>query len=127
MPGDERPAFRGGRNIALKVPPHQFEATVAFYRDTLGLPHLGAVGGSETFGFGEMRLWVDPVPAMSQAELWLEVETADTTAAARRLRERGVVRCDEVEPLPAGLDGFWISSPCGIVHLVVNPAADPEG
>jgi hypothetical protein len=127
MAGSERPGFRGGRNIALKVPPHQFEATVAFYRDTLGLPHQGTVGTSETFAFGAMRLWVDPVPAMSQAELWLEVETADTGAAAAHLRERGVVRCDEIEPLPAGLDGYWISSPCDIIHLVVNPKADPQG
>ena len=31
------PAFTGGRNVAIKVPEHAFEATVAFYRDTLGL------------------------------------------------------------------------------------------
>lgn len=127
MPGHERAAFRGGRNMALKVPPHQFEATVAFYRDTLGLPHLGTFGTSETFGFGAMRLWVDRVPAMSQAELWLELETADTTAAAAHLAGRKVVRCDEIEPLPGGLDGYWISSPCNIIHLVVNPEADPQG
>jgi hypothetical protein len=28
--------FRGGRNIALKVLPHWFDRTVAFYRDVLG-------------------------------------------------------------------------------------------
>ncbi len=33
--------FRGGHNIAMKVPPHQFEATVNFYRDVLGLPLSG--------------------------------------------------------------------------------------
>jgi len=27
----------GGINIALKVPPHQYEATIAFYRDVVGL------------------------------------------------------------------------------------------
>jgi predicted enzyme related to lactoylglutathione lyase len=30
------PMFSGGRNIAMKVPPHQWETTVAFYRDVLG-------------------------------------------------------------------------------------------
>lgn len=27
----------GGINIAMKVPPHQYEATVAFYREVVGL------------------------------------------------------------------------------------------
>ncbi len=27
----------GGINIAVKVPSHQYEAVVAFYRDTVGL------------------------------------------------------------------------------------------
>jgi hypothetical protein len=29
--------FVGGRNIAMKVPPHLYEATVQFYRDVVGL------------------------------------------------------------------------------------------
>jgi catechol 2,3-dioxygenase-like lactoylglutathione lyase family enzyme len=29
-------AFRGGRNIALKMSPHQVDQTIAFYRDVLG-------------------------------------------------------------------------------------------
>ena len=49
--------FAGGRNIALKVPPHQYDATVQFYRDVLGLKvlenHLPAVG----FEFGSNQLW----------------------------------------------------------------------
>lgn len=35
-----RPRFAPGRNIAMKVPAHEFEATVGFYRDTLGLTLL---------------------------------------------------------------------------------------
>ena len=27
----------GGINIAMKVPSHQYEATIAFYRDVIGL------------------------------------------------------------------------------------------
>jgi hypothetical protein len=42
----EHPSFVGGRNIATKVPPHQWTATVAFYRDTLGLPELDNPFGS---------------------------------------------------------------------------------
>ena len=29
----DKPLFRPGRNTAVKVPPHQFDATAAFYRD----------------------------------------------------------------------------------------------
>jgi hypothetical protein len=30
----------------------------------------------------------------------------------------GVVRCDDIEPLPVGMQAFWITSPASIVHLV---------
>lgn len=33
----ERTLFSGGRNIAMKVPPHQYEATLRFYVEVLGL------------------------------------------------------------------------------------------
>lgn len=32
--------FAAGRNIAMKVPPHLYEATVQFYRDVLGLKEI---------------------------------------------------------------------------------------
>ncbi len=32
------PQFSGGANIAIKCPAHTYEQTIAFYRDTLGLP-----------------------------------------------------------------------------------------
>lgn len=32
--------FNGGVDIVLKFPPHQFEATVAFYRDLIGLKQI---------------------------------------------------------------------------------------
>ncbi|XKE46862.1 hypothetical protein LG302_06930 [Halomonas organivorans] len=110
--------FQGGRNIALKVPPHQYEATVGFYRDVLGLPQVEAGRPSMVFAFGASQLWIDPVPGLSQAETWLEVVTDDAAAAAERLQAAGVVRCDEIEPLPEGFDAFWISSPAQIIHLV---------
>ena len=120
-----RPTFRGGRNLALKVPPHQLEATVAFYRDVLGLERLPTEGSSTAFRFGALCLWVDRCPRLSQAELWLEIQTDDPGAAAERLARQGVVRCDEIEPLPDGFQGFWIANAAGIVHLVAAPAEDP--
>jgi hypothetical protein len=126
MPEDSGARFRAGRNIAMKVPPHQFEATVAFYRDVVGLPHLGTFGTNELFEFGAMRLWLNPLPTVSQAEIWLELQTDDVLEAARHLRMQGVVRCDKMQWLPDDFDGFWMVNPAGIVHLVAHPLEDPD-
>lgn len=125
MTTEQQPTFTGGRNIAMKVPPHQWEQTVSFYRETLGLRELDNPfdGGPESVGFefGANRLWIDRVPGVSQAELWLQVTTADTAVAADHLAAApGVARCDEIEPLGT-TSAFWISSPAAIVHLVSIP------
>ncbi|MCR4266374.1 VOC family protein [Nitratireductor sp. ZSWI3] len=113
-----RPGFSGGRNIAMKVPAHQYEATVQFYRDVLGLEPIEELLPSVGFRFGANQLWIDRAPGMSQAELWLEIVTDDTAAAAKHLREAGIARCDAIEPLGESFDGFWISNPAAIIHLV---------
>lgn len=110
--------FEGGRNIAMKVPPHQYEETVSFYRDILGLEQIEELLPAVGFRFGANQLWVDRVPEMSQAELWLELVTEDTAGAAEHLHRAGIVGCDEIEPLGDGFDGFWITSPASIIHLV---------
>ena len=115
------PSFAAGRNIAMKVPPSQYDATVAFYRDVLGFPLIDEFAPSVVFEFGPNRLWVDRATAMSQAELWLEVVTDDLPAAEARLEAAGVARCDEIESLRDGFAGFWIASPASIVHLVCTP------
>lgn len=112
------PAFRGGRNIALKVPPHAWEATVAFYRDVLQLPEITAHAPEIGFEFGPSQLWLDRAPGLSQAETWLEVLTDDIDDAASRLAGAGIVRCDDIEPLGEGAKAFWVLSPASIVHLV---------
>ncbi|MEL7179935.1 MAG: hypothetical protein AAFN63_08890 [Pseudomonadota bacterium] len=111
--------FNGGPNIAMKVPPHQHEATVAFYRDTLKLKELHGNGDKTVgFQFGANRLWIDKVDTVSQAELWLQVVTNNTSDASTRLKEAGAPRCDEIEPLGESFDGFWISNPAGVIHLI---------
>jgi hypothetical protein len=118
---NQRPTFRGGRNIAIKVPPHEWEKTVAFYKETLGLSVIQELPeGIQTvvFEFGSNQLWVDRVEAMSQAEIWLEVIATDISAGANHLKSAGVARRDEIEPLD--FEGFWISSPAGIIHLVAG-------
>ncbi|MCI0454118.1 MAG: hypothetical protein L0Y68_03875 [Candidatus Dadabacteria bacterium] len=120
MKKETRPKFLGGGNIAIKVPPHQFESTIVFCRDIIGLKQLDQVGQSVVFEFGMNRLWIDNVSSISQAEIWLELKTPDTAQAAAYLRENGVTRCDEIENLPEGFKGFCISSPASIIHLVAS-------
>ncbi|MCU4379151.1 VOC family protein [Acinetobacter haemolyticus] len=115
--------FCGGVDIALKLPPHQFEATVAFYRDVLGLKPITDKGSEIGFEFGPVKLWIDTAPKISQAELWLELFTDNFSEAAKYLNDAGVVRCDEIEPLPEGFKGGWISSPANIIHMVREPNA----
>ncbi len=111
--------FAGGKNIAMKVPPHQYDTTVAFYRDLLGLEQIGGPAGDAVgFKFGPNNLWIDKVQSMSQAELWLEIVTDSTADAAKALANADVVRCDDIENLGEGFDGYWVTSPASIIHLV---------
>jgi hypothetical protein len=120
---DSKVKFAGGRNIAMKVPPHLYEATVQFYRDVVGLKLIEDHPPSIAFEFGGNQLWIDRVPGLSQAEIWLELITNDVSAASDHLKSSNVVRCDEIEPLPEELQAFWVSSPASIVHLVCKDDA----
>ena len=117
-----QPTYTPGRNIAMKVPPHEYDKTLSFYRDILGLREVSASApspsDSKVFQFGEMRLWIDKIAGISQAEIWLEVVTDDIAAAARHLEAEGVIRRDEIEPLPDGFQGFWICNPANLIHLI---------
>jgi hypothetical protein len=71
-----------------------------------------------TFEFGDKTLWIDNVPTLSQAEIWLELKTDDVTRAKRFCKDHGVAFREEIEFLPQGFNGFWISSPANIIHLI---------
>jgi catechol 2,3-dioxygenase-like lactoylglutathione lyase family enzyme len=120
MRSQRKSRFKPGRNIAMKIPPHEFERTVAFYRDILGLRQLKRQGPSLAFEFGGKTLWLDKVDALSQAELWLEVVADDVQAASAYFAAQGIARRDEIETLPEGFNGFWIANPAGIIHLVAG-------
>jgi hypothetical protein len=114
--------FTGGLDVAMKVPHAPARGDRRLLRDTLGLKPLDredAVG----FEFGPVRLWIDHVPTLGQAEVWLELFTEDFEAAARHLEGAGVVRNDAIEPLPEGLRGGWFINPASIVHMVREPDA----
>lgn len=120
------PVFRGGINIAIKIPKVHFEKTVAFYRDVLGLPVVKEedqlTGPSYSCRFGPNKLWFDQFENYSQTDIWLDLETDDIEGAMARLREHDIPVRDELEPLPGEMNGHWISSPAGTVHLLLeNP------
>ncbi len=115
--------LRGGINIAIKVPSHQMQATIAFYRDVIGLKPVNEKAPAIGFELGPNRLWIDEDPTMSQAEVWLELFTDRFEDAADHLARARVVRCDAIEPLGEGFRGGWIMSPANIVHMVREPDA----
>ena len=117
-----KPRFTPGNNIAIKVPAHEYEDTVIFYRDILGFEQIETglpdnIDGT-TFRFGDKNLWIDKIPGISQAEIWLEVIADDLDKAAEYLNDNHCNRKDEIETLPDGFKGFWISSPSNIIHLI---------
>ena len=119
-----KPQFQPGNNIAMKVPSFEFDRTVAFYRDILELEEIPASSPdschSITFKFGDKNLWIDKIEGISQAELWLEIQTNDSDQAAKYLGTQDCKRCDEIEPLPNDFKGFWVTNPSNIVHLVTE-------
>jgi predicted enzyme related to lactoylglutathione lyase len=58
-----KPEFRPGKNIALKVPAHEFERMVHFYGAVLGLERRTDKSTdayeSVVFDFGDKNRWVD--------------------------------------------------------------------
>lgn len=113
----------GGINIAMKVPPHQYEATLEFYRNVIGLKQVDDKTPAVGFELGPNRLWIDETPGMSQAEVWLELHTNDFPGAAAHLAEAGVIRCDRIESLPEGFRGGWLINPANVVHMLREPDA----
>jgi hypothetical protein len=95
-----------------------YSATLPFYRDVIGLPPIETLLPDIVFKFGDKRLWLDAVDHISQAEIWLEIQTDDVKAAAKYLDLKDIIRCDKIENLPRSFEGFWITNPANIVHLV---------
>lgn len=123
------PEFVAGVNVAMKVPRAQYDATVAFYRDTLGfevepVDDTGSVtvAASHRVAFGAVTLWLDRVDTAPRSDVWLELGTDDLAAATAELAATGITPCDEVEPLDgqAGARSHWIRNPAGVIHLLAE-------
>ena len=111
--------------------PADFDRTIAFYRDTLGLAvarefgsgdHRGVVffaGG----GFLEV-VGTGPPPGRPGVELWLQVRSM--TECVAELVHRGVTLARSPVLEPWGLIEAWVDDPDGVrIHLVEVPADHP--
>jgi len=85
----DRPTYRGGRDIAMKLPPPLFESTERFYVETLGLIVIRREPESVALEFGANRLWLDRAPGLERPEVWLEVVTRGWGPAEAHLRASG--------------------------------------
>ncbi len=63
-----KPDIKGGIDIAMKVPSHQYQQTIDFYRNIIGLPEIADKPPAIGFELGPNRLWIDEAPGLSQAE-----------------------------------------------------------
>jgi len=119
-----KPRFSPGKNIALKSPVHEYASVIRFYNEILSLEQLDNHSAdpfeSVCFAFGDKLLWVDKIAGISQSEVWLEIIASDLEAAQDYLRQEGCHIRNEIESLPATVQGFWLSSPSNIIHLVTD-------
>lgn len=117
-----KPVFNGGINIAIKIPKSKYEATVSFYRDTLGLEVTEkpidnpTVSRTHEVKFGPNTVWLDCVDNYTHSETWLELKTNDIAAATEWLAEKGTHTCDELEKIPSNM--HWITDPAGTVFIL---------
>ena len=116
------PQFTPGINIAIKIPKSKYEATLAFYRETLKweveerpISHP-TISRTHKLKFGSMVLWLDCVDNYTKAETWMELRTNDVPAATAYLEERGIGTCDEIEKIPEHM--HWIMDPAGNVFIL---------
>ncbi len=113
--------YSAGRNIAIKVPDHEYRQTVHFYHNILGFPYAAdcpQTSQNTALIFGQNILWIDCSDTLSQSEIWLEIRTNDAAAAKASLQEQGYTIRDALEPLPHDMNGFWLAGPSNIIHLL---------
>ena len=93
------------------------DASLAFYRDTLGLNVLFETAVMSFFGAGGVRLMIGPAQGAKPGDKILYFEPADFSAAERALEARGVRFGHAASVLQRE----------GGRELVLRPFKDPEG
>lgn len=116
--------FRGGSNIALKIPKSKYDKTLSFYRDILKFEieeveiDNPTVSKTHKLKFGSSILWLDCVDNYTHSETWLELETPNIHKAMDYLNKNDVHPCDELEQIPD--NKHWIMDPSGTVFIIGN-------
>ena len=105
--------------------PVDFQRSVAFYRDTLGLAIFRDFGAGIVFflggGFLEVSGQSDE-PAGPNIRLWMQVRDVDATHV--ELAGRGVPILREPVTEPWGLREMWIEDPDGVRIAVIEVPED---
>ena len=109
--------------------PSNFDRSVHFYRDVLGLHPMREFGREDQRGIvfflggGYLELTNGPVePPAPSTELWLQVRDVEHTE--RELRDAGVPIIESVTRKPWGLVELRASDPDGLVLIFVEVPAD---
>lgn len=107
--------------------PRDHPATLAFYRDTLGLAIAREYPGGTVFFAGQSLIEVaghggSDVEPVFEGALWLQVRDLDDAHA--ELVSAGVVVVREPRREPWGLHEMWIADPDGVPIVLVQVPAD---
>jgi predicted enzyme related to lactoylglutathione lyase len=105
--------------------PVDYDRSVAFYRDTLGLAIFREFGAGIVFflggGFLEISGKSEEAPGPN-IRLWMQVRDVDATHV--ELAERGVPILREPVTEPWGLREMWIADPDGVRIAVIQVPED---
>ena len=119
---DMEPTFKGGINIAIKIPKSKYDETVRFYKEILKLEvtekpiENPTVSRTHQVKFGPNVIWLDCVDNYTHSETWLELKTSNIKDATRHLQTHGIGPCDELEKIPENM--HWIMDPAGTVFIL---------
>ena len=109
--------------------PADYERTLAFYRDGLGLAIAREYRAGTVFFAGQSLIEIaahggSEVPTIFDGALWLQVRDIDSAVA--ELESRGIPIKREAQQEPWGLVELWLRDPDGVpIVLVEIPAEHP--
>lgn len=109
--------------------PRDFDRSLRFYRDTLGLHPMREFGAGDSrgvvffLGGGYLEITgKDGDPPAPSTELWLQVR--DVRRAEQELRAAGARVVESAEPKPWGLVELRVADPDGLVLILVEVPPD---
>lgn len=106
--------------------PPDYERTLAFYRDQIGLAIMREYPGGTVFFAGNGLIEIaghgDAASSSFSGALWLQVRNLDATRA--ELEHMGVTITREPKVEPWGLREMWITDPDNIPVVLVEIPAD---